>query len=72
VINHPELSWQAFGGNVRIEGELIHVKLLDSFRKRVYLAFYGLWLTTDAGMFEAVDLNSSEISEPNPGRTLKL
>jgi hypothetical protein len=71
VINHPEFECYAFGGNVKIEGELIHVKSLDSFRKRVYLAFYGLWLTLDAGMEEEVNLNSSEIPGPNPGRIPK-
>ena len=30
---------------------------LDSFRMRVYLAPAGLWLTLDAGQFEAVELN---------------
>ena len=31
---------------------------LDSFRMRVYLAPTGLWLTLDAGQFEALELNT--------------
>lgn len=59
VINHPDFGWQAFGGNVKIEGELIKIQPLDSFRKRVYLAPYGLWLKLDAGMFEGVEINTT-------------
>jgi len=47
------------------------VKPLDSFRKRVYLAPYGLWLTFDAGLLEKVGINSNEIPELNPGRLPK-
>jgi hypothetical protein len=65
VINHPEFGWQVFGGNIKVEGDLIKVKLLDSFRRRVYLAPFGLWLTLDAGTFENVEINPT-------GKTVRL
>lgn len=71
VINHPEFGWQAFGGNVKVEGELINVKPLDFFRECVYLGPYGLWLRLDAGLFAEIDISSYEIPEPNPGRVPK-
>ena len=58
VIDHPEFGWQAFDGNVKTEGNLIKVKTLDSFRKRVYIAPYGLWLTLDSGEFEEVEIHT--------------
>ena len=58
LINHPEFGWQAFGGNVRREGDWIKLQPLDSLRMRVYLAPRGLWLTLDAGRFEEVALNT--------------
>ena len=58
VVNHPEFGWQAFGGNLIIEGEVVKVKPLDSFRKRVYIAPFGLWLTLESGMFENVEINT--------------
>jgi hypothetical protein len=59
LINHPEFGWQAFGGNVKVEGETVKLQPLDSFRRRVYVAPLGLWLTLDAGTFHAVELNAS-------------
>jgi len=58
VVDHPEFGWQAFGGNVEVSGDTIKVQPLDSFRKRIYLAPLGLWLTLDAGTFENVEVNS--------------
>jgi hypothetical protein len=57
VIDHPEFGWQAFGGNLRVNGNSIDVQPLDSFRKRVYIAPLGLWLTLDAGTFERVAID---------------
>jgi hypothetical protein len=57
VINHPEFGWQAFGGNIEAQGDWVKVEPLDSFRKRVYLAPFGLWLTLDAGMFDQLEVN---------------
>jgi hypothetical protein len=58
VVNHPEFGWQAFGGNVRVDGDWVRVKTLDSLRKRIYIAPRRLWLTLDAGTFESVEVNT--------------
>jgi hypothetical protein len=58
VVDHPEFGWQSFGGNIRVDGDWVRVKPLDSFRMRVYVAPRGLWLTLDAGAFEAVEVNT--------------
>lgn len=57
IVNHPEFGWVAFGGNMKVAGNLIRVQPVDSFRQRVYLAPYGLWLTLDAGTFETIEVN---------------
>jgi len=36
----------------------VNVEPRDSFRKRVYIAPLGLWLTLDAGTFESVAINT--------------
>jgi hypothetical protein len=58
VVNDSSLGWLAFGGNVEHRGDGVHVSVLDSGRSRVYLAPLGLWLTLDAGQFEAVDYDT--------------
>ncbi len=58
VINHPEFGWQAFGGNVKTEGDWIRVQPLDPFRQRVYVAPRGLWLTLDSGTFDSVEIQT--------------
>jgi hypothetical protein len=58
VIHHPEFGWQAFGGNVRTEGHVVRVKTLDSLRRRVYLAPFGLYLSLDAGDFDSVEIDA--------------
>lgn len=60
VIHHPEFGWQAFGGNLETAGDIIKVKPLDSFRQRIYIAPFGLWLTLDAGRFENVEIKTSQ------------
>ncbi|MGA2260413.1 MAG: DUF5695 domain-containing protein, partial [Acidobacteriota bacterium] len=57
VVNDPEFGWQAFGGNLKVEGGIVRVTPLDSFRMRVYVASAGLWLTLDAGKFASVEVN---------------
>lgn len=59
VVHHPEFGWLAFGGNLKVEGNKVSVTPLDSFRIRVYLAPASVWLTLDAGAFEAIELNST-------------
>jgi len=58
IVDHPEFGWLAFGGNIKTQGNTISVTPLDSFRMRVYVASLGLWLTLDAGKFDAVEINS--------------
>jgi hypothetical protein len=59
IVNHPQFGWLAFGGNLSVDGSMVKVTPLDSFRTRVYLAPAGLWLTLDAGSFESVEFNSA-------------
>ncbi len=70
VVNDPELGWLAFGGNLRGDGGAesevagagsVRVIPLDAARSRVYLAPLGLWLTLDAGAFEAVELTGDGV-----------
>ena len=58
VVKHTEFGWLAFGGNVKTSGNWVKVRPLDSFRRRIYLAPSGLWLTLDAGTFESVEFNA--------------
>jgi hypothetical protein len=59
VVDHPEFGWQAFGGNVSVDGETVSVTPIDAFRMRVYVAPSGLWLTLDAGQFERVEIDTA-------------
>ncbi len=58
IVDHPEFGWLAFGGDIKAEGDKVSVTPLDSFRRRVYVAPVGLWLTLDAGEFDIVELDS--------------
>jgi hypothetical protein len=57
VVDHPQFGWIAFGGNIKVKGNVVTVTPLDSFRTRIYLASMGLWLTLDAGKFIDLELN---------------
>lgn len=57
LINHPEFGWQSFGGNIEMDRGWVRLKVLNSARSRVFIAPAGLWLTLDAGTFEAVSYN---------------
>jgi hypothetical protein len=59
IVDHPEFGWQAFGGNVQTENGIVKVQPLDSFRSRIYVAPYGLWLTLDAGTFDRLEIDST-------------
>jgi len=61
VVNDPEFGWLAFGGNLRAAAGTVRVTPLDAARSRVYLAPLGLWLTLDAGTFEAVELSGASV-----------
>jgi Family of unknown function (DUF5695) len=61
IVNHPDFGWVAFGGNLRTgvgpTGGSVTVEVLDSIRRRVYIAPLGLYVTLDRGTFERVALN---------------
>ena len=64
VVRHPELGWLAFGGTLTVEdgpAPTVRVEPRDAARSRVYLAPLGLWLTLDAGAFEAVTIAGDKV-----------
>ncbi len=58
LIQTKDFGWQAFGGNVSVSGGKVTIKPTDSFRKRIYIAPAGLYLTLDAGQFESAEYDS--------------
>ena len=64
LVETEDFGWQVFGGSMDVKGSTMVVRPLDSFRKRVYLAPIGLYLTLDAGTFESVtyDLESGKVT----------
>jgi hypothetical protein len=58
LVNDLGFGWEAFGGNVKVDGSWVKLKPLDAFRQRVYIAPRGLWLTLDSGIFDSVEVNS--------------
>ena len=58
IVHHPDFGWVAFGGNAQVNGDIVKVTPLDSFRMRVYVASAGIWLMLDAGKFEEIKVNS--------------
>lgn len=57
VVQTPEFGWLAFGGNLKADAGKVRVTPLDSFRTRIYVATLGLWLTLDAGHFDALEID---------------
>ena len=57
IVHPPQFGWLAFGGNIKVNGDMAKITPLDSFRSRVYVAPLGLWLTLDAGKFASVEMN---------------
>jgi Family of unknown function (DUF5695) len=58
IVHHPEFGWVAFGGNTHLDGDIVKVRPLDSFRMRVYVASAGVWLTLEAGQFQEIEVNA--------------
>src|SRR5258708_23337747 len=58
IVHHPEFGWIGFGGNAKVDGDVVQVTPLDSFCTRVYVAPTGLCLTLDAVKFESVAIDS--------------
>jgi hypothetical protein len=64
LVQTKDFGWQGFGGTVSQKNGQVQIVPKDSFRKRVYLAPLGLFLTLDAGTFESVayELKSKNVS----------
>ena len=64
LVQTKDFGWQGFGGTVSQKNGQVQIVPKDSFRKRVYLAPLGLFLTLDAGTFESVayGLKSKHVS----------
>ena len=58
ILKHKEFGWLAFGGNLKENGKVIHVKLTTAAKSSVYVAPAGLWITLDAGTIEELNYNS--------------
>ena len=54
VVQNPEFGWLGFGCEVQEAKNEIRITPRDGFRKQVFLAPLGLWLTLDAGTFQSV------------------
>src|SRR5215472_3466973 len=59
LVDHPEYGWIAFGGNVKVQKGVVTITPRDSFRSRIFVAPAGLWLTLDAGTFDALEFDPS-------------
>jgi hypothetical protein len=59
LAKHPQFGWIAFGGNVSVRGKIIIMTVLDSSRRRIYLAPAGAWLTLDSGEFRRAECNTA-------------
>ncbi|MCJ8209721.1 DUF5695 domain-containing protein [Mucilaginibacter sp. RS28] len=59
VMNDPTLGWLAFGGNLSKAGDKVLVKTTTAAKSRVFIAPAGLWLTLDAGQFDAAEYNNA-------------
>ena len=55
LVQTKDFGWQAFGGNVSVSGGKVSLKPTDSFKKRIYIAPAGLYLTLDAGQFVSAE-----------------
>ena len=58
VADDGKFGWLAFGGNIERKATTMTVTPKDGFRKRVFLAPLGLWLTLESGTFEKVVFDS--------------
>ncbi|MFO7755986.1 MAG: DUF5695 domain-containing protein [Bacteroidales bacterium] len=57
LYNHDEYGWVTFGGNLRKDKGMISLLPTTAARSRVFIAPAKLWLTLDAGRFEAVSFD---------------
>jgi len=59
VVNHRDFGWQAFGGNVQTKSPKIQVNVVDSIRRRIYMANLGVLFSLDAGAFSSITWDPS-------------
>ena len=59
LVDHAEFGWISFGGNITTHSGTITVVPRDSSRQRIFVAPLGLWLTLEAGTFEALEFDSN-------------
>lgn len=59
AVNSSEFGWIGFGASIYTIGNVVSITPTDAFRRRVYIAPLGLYLTLDAGTFDRVDYNTS-------------
>ena len=58
LIEHPTFGWQVFGGKVTSKSATsVQVQVLDSVRRRIFIASTGTLFTLDAGAFSAFTFN---------------
>ena len=57
LVDHPQFGWVAFGGNVQLRDGIVTVTPRDSSRSRIFIAPAGLWLTLEAGTFDALEFD---------------
>nr|WP_246587097.1 DUF5695 domain-containing protein [Stakelama flava] len=60
MVNDPQFGWIAFGGNLKQSGGRIRVVPKDSARSRFFIAPAALWLTLDAGKFDAIEFDPAK------------
>ncbi|UCS92488.1 hypothetical protein KZP23_17575 [Echinicola marina] len=58
ITKDEDLGWLAFGGNLEIKGETVHVKLTTAAKSKIFIAPAQVWLTLDAGTFHEVSYHT--------------
>lgn len=71
ITQETDMGWLAFGGNLSMKGDVIHVELTTAAKSKIYLAPKKLWLTLDSGTFKSISYNTKtqEISVTLNGKT---
>lgn len=59
LVNDTTFGYVGFGGIVEKSGNTVRIEPKDAFRKRIYIAPAGLWLTLDAGQFERAEYDTA-------------
>ncbi|KAL1754688.1 hypothetical protein FB107DRAFT_215289 [Schizophyllum commune] len=62
ILELPTYGWQAYGGVVTSRNGTIEVDVLDSSRRRVFVAPLGALFTADAGSFASVSFDPQALS----------